>query len=51
VEIGKNAKVAAGSVVLADVREHTTVAGIPAKEVGEANTDMPAYDVDHSINN
>ena len=51
VEIGKNAKVAAGSVVLADVREHTTVAGIPAKEVGEANTYMPAYDVDHSINN
>ena len=51
VEIGKNAKVAAGSVVLDNVKEHTTVAGVPAKEVGEANTDRPAYDVDHSINN
>ena len=51
VEIGRNAKVAAGSVVLSDVKEHVTVAGVPAKEVGEANTDKPAYDVDHSINN
>ena len=49
VEIGKNAKVAAGSVVLKDVKEHTTVAGVPAKEVGEAGTERPAYDVDHLI--
>ena len=49
VEIGKNAKVAAGSVVLKDVKEHTTVAGVPAKEVGEAGTERPAHDVDHSI--
>ena len=49
VEIGKNAKVAAGSVVLRDVKEHTTVAGVPAKEVGEAGTKMPAHDVDHMI--
>ena len=49
VEIGKNAKVAAGSVVLKDVREHSTVAGVPAKEVGEAGTERPAYDVDHLI--
>ena len=49
VEIGKNAKVAAGSVVLKDVKEHTTVAGVPAKEVGEAGTKRPAHDVDHMI--
>ena len=49
VEIGKNAKVAAGSVVLKDVREHSTVAGVPAKVVGESGTERPAYDVDHLI--
>ena len=49
VVVGKNAKVAAGSVVLKDVREHSTVAGVPAKEVGEAGTERPAYDVDHLI--
>jgi serine O-acetyltransferase len=36
VEIGKNAKVAAGSVVLSDVKEGTTVAGVPAEEVGKS---------------
>ena len=49
VEIGRNAKIAAGSVVLTDVKEDTTVAGVPAKEVGDANTEMPAWDVDQSI--
>lgn len=36
VEIGECAKVAASSVVLADVRPHTTVAGVPAQEVASA---------------
>ena len=31
--IGKNAKIAAGSLVLKDVNEDVTVAGIPAKEI------------------
>ena len=33
ITIEKNAKVAAGSLVLKDVKENTTVAGIPAKEI------------------
>ncbi|MEO1857045.1 MAG: serine O-acetyltransferase [Rubritalea sp.] len=43
VEIGRCAKVGAGSVVLADVPEHVTVAGVPAKIRGRANT--PAMDM------
>lgn len=34
IEVGKGAKVGAGSVVLKDVKEHVTVAGVPAKVVG-----------------
>ncbi len=49
VKIGKNAKVAAGSVVLNDVKEYTTVAGVPAVKVNEVNNEMPAHDVDHGI--
>ena len=33
ITIDKNAKVAAGSLVLKDVKKNTTVAGIPAKEI------------------
>lgn len=43
VEIGRCAKVGAGSVVLTDVPEHVTVAGVPAKIRGKANT--PALDM------
>ena len=49
VEIGKNAKVAAGSVVLHDVKEYTTVAGVPAKKVKEVSDEIPAREVDHGI--
>ncbi len=49
VEIGKGAKVAAGSVVLSDVMPNTTVAGIPAVSVGKPMSDKPATDVDHTI--
>ncbi len=49
VEIGKGAKVAAGSVVLSDVEPKTTVAGIPAVVVGKPSSDKPATDVDHTI--
>ena len=50
VEIGKNAKVAAGSVVLTNVKEGTTVAGVPAKVVSSSKSDIPSYSVDHLIN-
>ena len=49
VEIGRNAKIAAGSVVLEDVKEGSTVAGVPAKEVGKADGLIPADEIDHSI--
>ena len=49
VEVGKNSKVAAGSVVLSYVREGTTVAGVPAEEVGKSGKTSPAYQVDHNI--
>ena len=44
VEIGEGAKIAASSVVLEDVRPHTTVAGVPAVEVGTpSEQDDPAF--------
>ena len=49
VQIGRNAKIAAGSVVLEDVKEGTTVAGVPAKEVSQAVDNVPADDIDHLI--
>ena len=49
VEIGECAKVAASSVVLEDVRPHTTVAGVPAIEVGSAWEDSPALCMQQSL--
>lgn len=49
VEIGKNAKIGAGSVVLADVPPHKTVAGVPAVIVGESPTENPAAAMDQSL--
>ena len=49
VEIGKGAKIAAGSVVLEDVPEHMTVAGVPAKVVGKTSIKTPGTEVDHTI--
>ena len=42
IEIGQCAKVAAGSVVLKAVAANTTVAGVPAKLIGEAGCDEPS---------
>ncbi|NKB76572.1 MAG: serine O-acetyltransferase [Gammaproteobacteria bacterium] len=47
--IGKNAKVGAGSVVLNDVPDHLTVAGIPAKVVGDCRGNQPALVMDHYL--
>ena len=50
VEVGANAKVGAGSVVLADVPAGCTVAGVPAKLVGRcAKLQRPALEMDHHL--
>ncbi|MDP0498775.1 MAG: serine O-acetyltransferase [Verrucomicrobiota bacterium JB022] len=49
VEIGRCAKVGAGSVVLSDVPAHSTVAGVPARVVRQACEDLPAECMDHNI--
>lgn len=42
VEIGEGAKVGAGSVVLKDVAPHTSVAGVPARTIGQTKDVSPA---------
>ncbi len=49
ITIGDEVKIAAGSVVLKDVPAHFTVAGVPAKPVGENPCCEPAQSMDQSI--
>ncbi len=49
IHVGANSRIAAGSVVLADVPCCKTVAGVPAKIVGEAGCDQPAVKMDHRL--
>ena len=49
VRIGIGAKVGAGSVVLEDVPNHCSAAGVPAKIVGKCKVDQPALSMDHHI--
>lgn len=49
IEIGENAKVGAGSVVLNDVPANVSVAGIPAKIIGDPHDQVPAHDMDQDI--
>ncbi len=49
IEVGECARVAAGSVVLASVPRHTTVAGVPARVVGEAGCPEPARAMDQLL--
>ena len=48
IEVGACARVAAGSVVLKSVAPNTTVAGVPARVVGESkcNDEAPARTMD-----
>ena len=48
IEVGEGAKVGAGSVVLEDVPDHVTVAGIPAKMVGQTQG-LPAHAMDQRL--
>lgn len=50
IEIGECAKVGAGSVVLKDVAPRTTVAGVPARVVGDSLCTQPSRDMDHHLN-
>ena len=47
ITIGHCTRIAAGSVVLQDVPPCKTVAGVPARIVGEAGCDQPAISMDH----
>jgi len=49
IEVGCCAKIAAGSVVLNPVPAHKTVAGVPARIVGEAGCAEPARQMDQRI--
>ncbi len=49
IRVGHCSRVAAGSVVLKDVPPNSTVAGVPAKLVGEAGCDQPAVTMDQLL--
>jgi serine O-acetyltransferase len=49
IEVGACSRVAAGSVVLKDVPPNSTVAGVPAKVVGQAGCSEPALSMDQMI--
>lgn len=49
IEVGECARVAAGSVVLAPVAPRTTVAGVPARMVGEAGCAEPSRSMDQIL--
>ena len=49
IKVGDNAKIASGSVVLAEVPRGCTVAGVPARIVGDCPCKEPAKDMDQNI--
>ena len=49
IRVGKCSRIAAGSVVLNEVPENTTVAGVPAKVVGPAGCSEPARTMDQRL--
>lgn len=49
IEVGECAKIGAGSVVLKDVPSRATVAGVPARIIGETICSQPSLEMDHLI--
>ncbi len=49
IEVGHCSKIAAGSVVLAPVPHNKTVAGVPARIVGETGCDEPSRNMDQLL--
>jgi serine O-acetyltransferase len=49
INVGYCSRIAAGSVVLHDVPHNTTVAGVPAKVIGEAGCSQPSITMDQLI--
>jgi serine O-acetyltransferase len=49
IQIGEYSRVGAGSVVLKPVPPHTTVAGVPARVIGQAGSPRPSQDMDHGL--
>jgi serine O-acetyltransferase len=49
IRVGHCSRIAAGSVVLEEVPPCKTVAGVPARIVGEAGCDQPAMRMDHLL--
>jgi len=49
ITIGHCSRIAAGSVVLMDVPPCKTVAGVPARIVGEAGCDQPSISMDQLL--
>jgi serine O-acetyltransferase len=49
IRVGNCSRIAAGSVVLHDVPPCKTVAGVPAKIVGEAGCAQPSMSMDHRV--
>ena len=48
--VGRCARIAAGSVVLKSVPNNVTVAGVPARVVGEAGCSEPSRTMDQMLN-
>lgn len=51
IKIGEGAKIGAGSVVLKSVDAHSTVVGVPAKNIGTCKESAPALGMNQQIEN
>ncbi|MBM9595198.1 serine O-acetyltransferase [Roseitranquillus sediminis] len=50
IRVGNCSRIAAGSVVLEDVPPKKTVAGVPARVIGEAGCSQPSVSMNHLLN-